>query len=171
LEIVLLDACFVIGLRDCDKTFLLPKIASLLSWKVHIPNAVYDECTAKTVDPNLCEMIENGQIILCQSERGLLKKIRERYPSLGNGEIDALAYATSHNDGTDSVMMITSDQRTIKVASELGVKTLTTLNFFQKVYELKLMTKKEIYELIPLLEKSMWLSPKALDDFRNEINK
>lgn len=169
LAIVLLDACFIIGLRDCNKTFLLPKVASLLSWKLHIPNAVYKECIARSVDPNLSEMMSSGLVIPCQSKRDMFQKIRDRYPSLGNGEIDALAYATSCDKTDDPVMMITSDQRTIKVASELSVKTLTTLDFFKNVYKLKLMTKEEIHELIPLLEKRMWLSSKALDNFRSEI--
>lgn len=171
MAIVLLDACFIIGLRDCNTTLLLPKVADLLSWKLYIPTAAYKECTAKTVDPKLREMISNGSVIPCQSKRDMFEKIRNRYPSLGNGEIDALAYATARNKGNDLVIMITSDQRTIKVAGELGVKTLTTLDFFKKVYELKLMTKEEMYALIPLLEKHLWLSPKALYNFRNEINK
>jgi len=171
LVIVLLDACFVIGLRDCNKTFLLPKVAPLLSWKVYIPNAVYKECTVRASDQNLDELIANGSVIPCQSERDVFEKIRERYPNLGIGEIDALAYATSCDKRKGAVLMITSDQRPIKVASELGIKTLTTLDFFKKVYELRQMTKEEMYELIPLLEKHMWLSPKALDNFRNEISK
>jgi predicted nucleic acid-binding protein len=169
LVIVLLDACFIIGLRDCNKTFLLPKVANLLSWKLLIPNAAYNECVARTVDPNLCEMISENLIVPCQSRPEIFAKIRERYSSLGNGEIDALAHAISCKEKKDPVIMITSDQRTIKVANEIGIKTLTTLDFFRKVYELKLMTKEEMHKFIPVLKQHMWLSPKVLDDFRNEI--
>lgn len=169
LEIVLLDACFLIGLRDCDKTFLLPRVANLLSWKLLIPNAAYNECVAKTADPNLNEMISKDLIVLCQSRPEVFAKIQERYPNLGKGEIDALAYAVSCKEKKDPIIMITSDQRTIKVASEISIKTLTTLDFFKKVYELKLMTKEELHKFIPVLQKHMWLNPKVLDDFRNEI--
>jgi predicted nucleic acid-binding protein len=169
LVIVLLDACFLIGLRNCNKTFLLPEVANLLSWKLLIPSAAYNECVAKTVDPNLCEMISKGLIVLCQSPPEVFAKIRERHSSLGNGEIDALAYAISCKEKKDPVIMITSDQRPIKVANEMGIKTLTTLDFFKKVCELGLMTKEEMHKFIPVLQKHMWLSPKVLDDFRNEI--
>lgn len=148
---------------------MLPKVANLLSWKLLIPNAAYNECIAKTTDSKLCEMIEKGLIVLCRSRSQVFAKIRERYPSLGRGEIDALAYAASCKEKKDSVIMITSDQRTIKVASEMGIKTLTTLDFFKKVYKLKLMTKEEMHKLISALQEHMWLSPEVLDNFRNEI--
>ena len=167
---MLLDACFIIGLRDVNKIRLLPKVASLLSWKVYLPKAAYDECVAKTADPYLSKMMSNGLVSLCQSRHDIFERIRDRYPSLGKGEIDALAYAISCDKKNDSVTMVTSDQRTIKIANELNVKTLTTLDFFKKAYELKLMTKQEIHNLIPLLERTMWLSPKILDNFRHEIN-
>lgn len=167
---MLLDACFVIGLRDCRKTFLLPRVASLLSWRLYIPEAAYNECTAKTADPDLCKMIADGFIIRCASQRSTLERIHDRYPSLGKGEVDAIAYAVSCSKANQSVIVITSDQRPIKVASELGIKTLTTLDFFKKVYELKIMSREEMYALIPLLKNHMWLSAKALDDFRNGID-
>jgi predicted nucleic acid-binding protein len=159
----------MIGLRECNKTFLLPKVANLLSWKLLIPSAAYNECIAKTVDPNLSKMISQGLITPCQSRAEIFAKLRERYSKLGVGEIDALAYASSCVERNCPVTMITSDQRTIKVAREIGINTLTTLDFFKKVYELKLMTKEEMHQFIPILKKYMWLSQSVLDKFRSEI--
>lgn len=171
MDTILLDACFIIGLRDCGKTRLLLEVAKLLSWKLYLPQAVYEECIAKKDDPLLCEMISKGQITLCKSPPTLFLKCRDRYSGLGNGELDALAFALSLIPKEDDpISMITTDQKTLKIAKNLGINTLTTLDFFKNAYKLKLMTRDEIHQFVPILKEKMWLSDKVLTDFLREIN-
>ena len=168
---VLLDACFIIGLRDCGKTHLLLEVAQRLSWNMYIPKAAYEECIAKKDDQILCKMISEGTIIICESPPDIFSKYRNRYSSLGDGEIDALAFALSpERKGGNPIMMVTSDKRTIRVAKDLNVKTITTLDFFKYVYQLGLMTKEEMYRFAPTLKENMWLSDKVLGDFLKGIS-
>lgn len=166
----MLDACFMIGLRDCGKLALLPKVAKLLSWKLIIPEAAYAECTAKkSTSSQIKKLVSNKSVEVRQAPPDVLSKLQNRYANLGKGEIEALAFAVSCKEENDRAIVITSDQRPCKVASELGIQTLSTLDFFKKVYELGLMTKKEMYAFIPTLKNYMWLSSKVTEDFLDTL--
>ena len=167
MDTVLLDACFIIGLRDVGKLALLGKVAQLLNWSLLIPEDAYSECTFKTDERSIeiQKLISTQVVKTCQPPADILEEFRNRYLGLGKGETAALAFAFSCKQKNDPVIVITSDQRPIKIAERLGIKTLTTLDFFTKVYDLNIMSKEEMIQFAPSLKKYMWLSDKAISEF------
>jgi predicted nucleic acid-binding protein len=163
----MLDACFIIGLRDVGKLSLLGKVAQLQNWSLLIPEDAYSECTFKTGERSteIRRLVSTKVITTCQPPPGILEEFRNRYMSLGKGETAALASAFSCKQSGDPVIVITSDQRPTKIAERLGIQTMTTLDFFIKVYELNLMSREEVIAITPVLKKYMWLSDKAISEF------
>jgi len=171
LDTVVLDACFLIGLRDVGKLALLGEVAQSLNWSLLIPEDAYTECTLKTDERSaeIKRLISSTMVKTCQPDPKTLQEFSNRYLGLGKGETAALAFAFSCKQKNDPVIIITSDHRPIRVAETLGIQTITTLDFFTKAYQLKLMSQQEVTDLVPLLKKYMWLSDKAINQFLSRI--
>jgi predicted nucleic acid-binding protein len=146
----------MIGLRDVGKLTLLQKVAELLNWSLLIPEDAYAECTFK-IDKSteIKGLISSSTVRICQPSIEILVEFNNRYLGLGKGETAALAFAFTCQQKNDPVIVITSDHRPIRIAETLGIETITSLDFFQRAYELKLMSKQEVLDLVPQLKKYM----------------
>jgi len=167
---VILDACFMIGLRDIGQLTLLPKVAQALNWLFFIPEAAYSECTFKAERSTEIEaLVASHTVQRCQPPSDILTGFSNRYFGLGKGETAVLAYAFACQQNNGLPIVITSDHRPIKIAQALDIETITVLDFLKKAYDLQLLLKQEVLALIPLLKKYMWLSDQTLTKFQKSI--
>lgn len=162
-----LDACFLIALRDCKRLDLLTEVAEELSWKLVACEAVYAESTVKAaLSLQLKQMVSDSIIEVPKIVPDTLLKMRARYPSLGAGEIESLSYAVQRKDEDgEPPLLFSDDRRARKAATDLGIPTVSMLDFLKKIHRHGIMTSDEIREFLPELSQHMWLTKEIMQEF------
>ena len=129
--------------------------------------AAYAESTEKiALSLGIKKMVSDSNLRVQQPISEHVLKMRARYPKLGSGELESLAYAVHCKEETgDNPIVISDDQRARKTAKDLGVPTISMLDFLRKAHELGILTTPELRKLVPELSQHMWITEKLIQDF------
>jgi predicted nucleic acid-binding protein len=162
LTTVVVDACFLITLEEAGKLQLLKKAKLELGWRIVVPDAVYKESTRKEA-AQVEGLLIDSILEHVTSIKETADRLARRYPMLGKGEIEAMAFVLT--EGIEECMIISDDQRATKAFRAQGLAHLSTLSFLSKMCHLSMISREELLRAVPLLKESMWISQSAIESF------
>jgi len=153
LIVVVLDACFLILLRDTGRLDLLGKVSGPMDWSYYVPEAVYGEATARMPEGLAVKRLtEDGTMSRCVAPDELCSRLSVRYPRLGRGEVEALAYAATERDRGEDVLVVSDDGKAEKAAEQLGLEIIGTLDFLGSCNKTGVMSGYEIRGYLSVLK-------------------
>ena len=123
------------------------KSLSDLGYRLEIPLSVYGEIKYQFAD--FKKLVEGGFVnVLEEVHSKIFLQLKDRYPQLGNGEIEVLAHGLhySRND-TTKYYCVLDDELSRKVAEETGVKYTGTLGLLNFMCKKQCFSQDEINEL------------------------
>ena len=151
--VVVLDACFLILLRDTGRLNLLGMVSESMDWCYYVPEAVYLEATARMPEVSAVEQLVGDSVVnRCVAPDPLCNNLSARYPRLGRGEVEALAYALTEKDRGEEVLVVSDDGRAEKAAERLGLEIVSTLDFLGSCHVSGVMSGDEVRGYLPLLK-------------------
>lgn len=123
------------------------KTLSDLGYRPELPLSVYGEI--KQQFREVMKLIEDGDItVLDEVYAEIFLKLKNRYPQLGNGELDVLAHGL-HNEKNDDgeYYCIIDDGLSRKVAKEVGIKFTGTVGLLNFMCKKNCFSKDEIDDI------------------------
>ena len=164
---IVADACFLITLDDTGNLTLLRRAKQELGWKVIVPDAVYRESTRKDSErlKPLLDYLIKEQV---DSVPEHADRLTRRYPMLGKGEVEAMAYVLGQ-EKDDGIVIVSDDQRAKKAIQEQGLAYMSTLDFLSQMCQASLISREEILVCLPKLRKAMWITDGAIDAFISKL--
>jgi predicted nucleic acid-binding protein len=166
LIVVVLDACFLIVLRDTGRLDLLGKVAQPMSWVYYAPEAVYSESTARRPTAETVErLVEEGTIHRCVVPEPLCSQLKTQYASLARGEVEALAFAVTERDRGEEVLVVSDDVKAKNAAGDLGLDVLGILDFLRSCHGAGVMSGEEVKRYLPSLRRNFEIKEDKLKKF------
>ena len=164
--VVVLDACFLIVLRDTGRLDLLGKVAQPMSWVYYAPESVYSEATVRRpVAEAVKRLVEEGTIHRCVVPEPLCSQLKTQYPSLARGEVEALAFAVFERYRGEEVLVVSDDVKTNKAAGKLGLDILGILDFLSSCHGSGIMSGEEVKSYLPSLRRNFEIEEDKLKKF------
>ena len=159
----ILDTSVVIAIfNDIRRPDLIDRILEM-GHELAVPYHVLDEIHDKNTSEGVRKCIEQGRIKTVKKNTiGEIRKFNKKFPNLGLGECDViLSYEKS--DGADRAYCILDDREARTAASERGVRFAGLIRLLILLRDRKIMTRKEIGDVVALLRKSRFRFPRDVE--------
>lgn len=151
---IVVDASFIIGLREISALHLLIEASKRMNIKFIIPDGVLVEVSRKANSDTgkIVEAIGDGIIEKRTPHRDEFEKLRNRYPRLGRGELEAITIAKSGSYSDCILLLDDGDAR--KLASSSEVEFHGLIWFLEQCCHRKVLDKNRTLDLLNKIEHS-----------------
>lgn len=131
---------------------------SITGYKVKIPLSVYGEIKGGKFQ-KLKGDIDQARVQLFENvDRSEFLKIKNRYPNLGNGEIEVIVWGLNCKTRKEKYYCVLDDKLARKVAKNNGVVFTGTLGLIDYLEERRVISPEEKNDLMAKLNKSkFWI--------------
>lgn len=151
----LLDADFIIHLRQMGCSQILIDMATKNNWTILLPQKAKLEATRKqSLDPALQAQIGNGFIKEVSCNRLTFDNLKVLHANLGEGELESLSIAYDCLDNRlTSYLILSDDTKARNRAKDYQIPSADTLVFLALANHLGLLPKQKVMDYLKSLAK------------------
>jgi predicted nucleic acid-binding protein len=139
---------------------------SLLSYDGNtllLPESVYKEVLEKDFNLNMDHLISKDVLFkLSDMTSNDEDKLKDRFPSLGNGEINVLAWGKKLQEQKKHIMCVLDDMGAKKAAKNLNLSVIGSIGLIKLLKDKKIINMNEISSIVNKIDESPFYIKNAI---------
>lgn len=162
----MLDANFIINLKEIECSYLLSHVSKKLGWTYYLTPKVKEESTVQSpLDLEIVSQIQEGIIVNISCNKMTFNFLKGIYGGLGDGELEAISIINDCIDKTFSqYLFFSNDNKAVARAEELGMKSQGILTFLKLCNDYNIISKQEVIKYVSKL-KNFTIKPNDYNQF------
>ena len=132
-----------------------PELLSILAGRGYVlvtPPGVVEEITNEPTTTVLAKLIQDRTIEIQQSPAEVVNALRNRYPMLGQGELEVLALGRTLDDKSQQYRCILDDLKARRTARKMNLTLIGTIGLIRELKLLGIITSKNYESYVQKLK-------------------